>query len=589
MNHFRRFKSFVKPYYKEAVISLILLTAVVFMDLAIPRLVQRIIDQGILLNDMGTVYQTTIIMLSISLLSAAFAIGNNYFSVRAGEGFARDLREAMFLKVQAFSFGNLDQLRTGELIVRLTSDVSVLQRVVQVMLRIGTRAPLLMIGSLILMFTTHPGLALTILPLLAGTAGLIYFFVSKAQPMFSLIQKKLDRLNTVLQENLSGVRVVKAFVRAAHEKKRFKQSNQDYAGQVVRVMKLFGFMHPALTILVNAGVVLVLWSGGIKTIQGELTVGEIIAFINYLTTTMWPLMIMAMLANNLAAGMVSAERILEVLDVIPEVQDEPEAQPLPAQSQPRLVFENVSFHYNGATDTPVLHDVHLEVNPGETVAILGATGAGKTSLVNLIPRFYDVSEGRILFDGVDIRQVQQDTLLAQIAVVPQETVLFAGSVRDNIRYGRPEASEEDVVAAAKAAQAHDFILELPEGYDTSVEQRGVNLSGGQKQRLAIARALLTRPKVLILDDSTSSVDVETETKIQAATEALRTGCTTFVVAQRISTVLKADKIVVIDKGKVEAVGTHSQLIQSNSIYQEIFDSQLGNGLVQPQASPEAAA
>jgi ATP-binding cassette, subfamily B, multidrug efflux pump len=324
MNHFRRFKSFVKPYYKEAVISLILLTAVVFMDLAIPRLVQRIIDQGILLNDMGTVYQTTIIMLSISLLSAAFAIGNNYFSVRAGEGFARDLREAMFLKIQAFSFGNLDQLRTGELIVRLTSDVSVLQRVVQVMLRIGTRAPLLMIGSLILMFTTHPGLALTILPLLAGTAGLIYFFVSKAQPMFSLIQKKLDRLNTVLQENLSGVRVVKAFVRAAHEKKRFKQSNQDYAGQVVRVMKLFGFMHPALTILVNAGVVLVLWSGGIKTIQGELTVGEIIAFINYLTTTMWPLMIMAMLANNLAAGMVSAERILEVLDVIPEVQDEPE-------------------------------------------------------------------------------------------------------------------------------------------------------------------------------------------------------------------------------------------------------------------------
>jgi ATP-binding cassette, subfamily B, multidrug efflux pump len=267
----------------------------------------------------------------------------------------------------------------------------------------------------------------------------------------------------------------------------------------------------------------------------------------------------------------------------------PSAQPLPAESQPRLVFENVSFHYNGATDTPVLHNVHLEVNPGETVAILGATGAGKTSLVNLIPRFYDVSEGRILFDGVDIRQVQQDTLLAQIAVVPQETVLFAGSVRDNIRYGRPEASEEDVVAAAKAAQAHEFILELPEGYDTSVEQRGVNLSGGQKQRLAIARALLTHPKVLILDDSTSSVDVETETKIQAATEALRTGCTTFVVAQRISTVLKADKIVVIDKGKVEAVGTHSQLIQSNSIYQEIFDSQLGNGLVQPQASPEAAA
>ena len=577
-------KSFVKPYWKECVLSLVLLTAVVFMDLAIPRLVQKIIDQGITANSMPVVIRTTLVMLGISVLSAVFAVGNNILSIKAGEGFARDLREAMFLKIQSFSFGNLDRLRTGELIVRLTSDVNALQRMVQVSLRIGTRAPLLMVGSLILMFSTNPRLALTLLPLLVITGGFIYFFISKAGPLFRTIQKKLDRLNTVLQENISGVRVVKAFVRADYEQERFDEVNQDYTNQVIQVMKLFGMMFPVLTIVINVGMVIVVWSGGMQAIRGSLTDGEIVAFTNYLMTTIFPLMIMAMISNVLAGAMVSAERVHEVLDVEPEVEDQPDAASLPAESQPRLTFEKVSFHYNGSSDELVLQDVNLKAEPGETVAILGATGAGKSTLINLIPRFYDVSEGRVLFDGQDVRSLKQDELLAQISMVPQESVLFAGTVRDNIRYGKPEATDEDVITAAQAAQAHGFILELPDGYDTRIEQRGVNLSGGQKQRIAIARALLTQPKVLIMDDSTSSVDVETETKIQQAFDELRKGRTNIVVAQRISTVLNADKIVVIDKGQIAAVGTHRELMQSSPIYQEIYDSQLGNGIAQATAA-----
>jgi ATP-binding cassette subfamily B protein len=309
-----------------------------------------------------------------------------------------------------------------------------------------------------------------------------------------------------------------------------------------------------------------------------------VAFTNYLLTTMTPLIMMTQLSNVWANGIASAKRVGEVLDTIPEVQDLPDALALPDKTQARVVLENVAFHYNGnsslagiSDDEAVLEDINLVAEPGETVAILGATGAGKSTLINLVPRFYDVSAGRVLIDGIDVRQVQQDSLLAQIGVVPQESVLFSGTVRDNIRYGNPEASDEQVAAAAKAAQAHDFIMELSKGYDTHVEERGANLSGGQKQRIAIARALLTRPKILILDDSTSSVDVETETKIQDALEEQTYRHTSLVVAQRISTVLKADKIVVIDKGRIVAQGTHRELMQSSPIYQEIYDSQLGDG------------
>jgi len=373
--------------------------------------------------------------------------------------------------------------------------------------------------------------------------------------------------------------VVKAFVRTRHEAGRFEEANRDFSNRNIQVMQLLSTMGPILTMALNIGVVIVIWSGGLQAIHfGTLTSGQIIAFVNYLQTTIVPLMNLVNLANIWAAAIASAGRINEVLDAVPEVQDAPDAITLPASSRPQVIFENVGFHYNSSTDGSVLHGINLTAEAGQRVAILGATGSGKSTLINLIPRFYDVTEGCILIDGVDIRQVRQDSLLAHIGIVPQETVLFSGSVRDNIRYGRPDAEDEEVVTAAKAAQAHEFILGLPDGYDTHVEERGTNLSGGQKQRIAIARAILTNPSILILDDSTSAVDVETETKIQSALDALMKGRTSFVVAQRISTVLKADKIVVIDKGQIAAEGTHHQLLHSSPIYQEIFASQLGNGV-----------
>jgi ATP-binding cassette, subfamily B, multidrug efflux pump len=578
MNHLAKLLPFVRPYGGKSALALFLLIVVVLLDLAIPRLVQRIIDQGILAGSVQEVWRTFLLMMAISVVNTLFAVGNNNLSVQVGESVARDLRQALFDKIQSFSFGNLDTLQTGQLMVRLSSDTSVVQRLLQISLRIGTRAPLIMLGSVILMYATNPRLALMMAPLLVVAPVIIVLYVMKIRPLFMTMQQKLDRLNTVLQENIAGVRVVKAFVRADHEAERFEAANLAYTERNIRVMEFMSTMGPALSAVINVGIVVVIWAGGLQAMEGEITTGQIVAFINYLQTAVGPLLIMANLANVWAAGVASAERVNELLETEPEVQDAAGAVPLPAAALPQVRFENVSFRYNGAGDTPVLEDINLTAEPGENVAILGATGSGKTSLISLIPRFYDVTGGRILIDGEDVRCLARDSLLARIAIVPQETVLFSGSVRDNIRYGRPEATDEEVEAAARAAQAHDFVLELPNGYDTRIEERGVNLSGGQKQRIAIARALLLDPQILILDDSTSSVDVETETKIQAALDELMAGRTSFTVAQRISTVLKADKILVLDRGRIVAEGTHRQLLESSPIYQEIYASQLGNGV-----------
>jgi ATP-binding cassette subfamily B protein len=577
LSEIKKLLPFVKPYWRRATVALILLSSLVFMDLSIPLLIERIINQGIELHNQTVVIQTSLIMIGLSILSTVIAVGNSILSVQVGESVARDLRDALFLKIQTFSFGNLDRQNTGQLMVRLTSDVAALKTLTQMSLRIGTRAPLLMIGSLILMVSTSPSLALTMLPLLVVTSVILVFFTTKMEPLFRIVQQKLDRLNTVLQENVAGVRLVKAFVRADFEGQRFESANKDYTDESVRVMQFMSSMSPALTVCINIGMVIVIWAGGMQSIYGTLTIGAIVAFTNYLLTTMTPLTMMANLSNNWANGLASAKRVNEIFNTVPEVQDDPDALALPERASGKVIFENVNFHYNGNGDEPVLEGVNLTAEPGQTVAILGATGSGKSSLINLIPRFYDVSAGRVLVDGMDVRQISQDSLLAQVGSVPQETILFSGTLRDNIRYGRPEASDEEVEAAAKAAQAHDFIMHLSQGYDSHVEARGTNFSGGQKQRIAIARALLMQPKILILDDSTSSVDVETETKIQDALDTNMHSHTSFVVAQRISTVLKADKIVVIDKGRIVAQGTHKELLATSPIYQEIYESQLGNG------------
>lgn len=578
MSDLHKILKFVKPYWKLAVLSLALLVLLVFMDLSIPRLIEKIIDQGIKQKNLTVVLQTSALMLGISLVSTVVAVLNSNFSIRVGESVARDIREAIFVKVQNFSYGNLDHFSTGKLMVRLTSDTSAVQRITQVSLRIGTRAPLLMIGSVILMFITSKTLALTMLPLLIITGVVIVFFSVKMEPFFRSVQQRLDRLNTVLQENISGARLVKSFVRADYEGERFEVANEDLTHNTITVMQFMSAMSPVLTVFINIGMVLVIWLGGIQSIQGSLSLGQIVAFTNYLLTTMNPLIMMTQLSNTWANGIASAKRINEVLDTTPEIIPSPNPRLLPAQPQNRVIFQNVDFHYNGNTNLPILEDICLTAEPGQTVAILGATGSGKTSLINLIPRFYDTAAGEVSVDGIDVRDLEEDSLLEHISIVPQETILFSGTIRDNICYGRPDASDEEVIAAAKAAQADEFITSFSDGYNTHVEERGSNLSGGQKQRIAIARALITHPHILILDDSTSAVDVETETKIQTALAKIMRGRTCFVVAQRISTVLNADKIIVLDHGRIAAEGTHNELLHSSPIYQEIYDSQLGGGI-----------
>ncbi len=578
MSPLRRLLGFVRPYAGLSILSLVLLTLLVGLDLAIPRLVQRVIDEGIARHDRGEVVRTALVMLGISALSLLIAIGNNVFSVRVGEGVARDMREAIFLRIQRFSFGDLDRQKTGKLLVRLTSDVAAVKMFTQVALRIGTRAPLMMIGSLVLMIRTSPDLALRLLPLLAITTGLIVLFVSRMEPLYALVQQRLDAVNEVLHENVAGARLVKAFVRADHEEERFARVNAEMTERSIRVMRVMSFMTPALTLCINVGVVIVIWFGGLDAIRGALTIGELVAFSNYLLTTMTPLVMMTMLSNTWASGLASLRRIEEVLGTEPGIEDAKDAIDVEEGAAPSVALADVTFRYAGERGEPVLRDVTLDAAPGRTIAILGATGAGKSTLVSLIPRFYDPSSGTVSAFGHDVRTLRQRSLVQRIGMVPQEALLFSGTVKDNIRYGRPTASDDEVIAAAKAAQAHEFVSKLPSGYDARVEARGANFSGGQKQRLSIARALLVDPEILILDDATSAVDVDTENAIQRALAETATGRTTFVVAQRVSTVLDADTIVVIDKGAIVARGTHAELLASSSTYREIYDSQLGAGL-----------
>jgi ATP-binding cassette subfamily B multidrug efflux pump len=577
MKSLRRLIHFVKPYRWPALGALALLLGIVVFDLLIPRLTQQVIDEGIAKGDMRAIWTTALLMLGAALLSAAFAVGNTLLSVRVAQGVGADLRSAVVRQVQTFSFGNLDHIQTGQLLVRATSDVNMVQMVVQMSLRILTRAPLWVIGSMFMLATTSTQLSLLMLALLPLILGIIGFFMIKARPLFTLVQQRLDRLNQVLQENLAGVRVVKAFVRVAHENTRFDRANQDLTLENVRVMQLIAVLIPTMFFLVNLGIVGVVWVGGSSAVAGTFTVGEIVASINYMTFSLFPLMMLGGMTGPLSAADASAARIWEILDSTAEVQNRPEAR-APDSLTGRVAFEGVCFNYNHGCDELVLQDINLVAEPGQTVAVLGATGSGKSSLVHLIPRFYDVGQGRVTLDGVDVRDIPLDVLRAQMGIALQEAVLFSGTIRDNVRYGRPDATDEEVVAAAKAAQAHDFIATFPDGYDTQIGQRGVNLSGGQKQRIAIARALLVRPRILILDDTTSAVDVATEAKIEAALDRLMADRTTFVIAQRISTALNADKIVVLDRGRVAAEGTHAELIESSPIYQEIYESQLGNGL-----------
>lgn len=579
MSEIRRIFGYLKPYTLESILAILLLGFVVAANLSIPRLIQVIIDEGVVKKDMDMIVRTSLLMIGASILSAIFMIGNTIMAIRASRGFEADLREAIFEKIQSFSFGNLDEFTTGQLLTRLTRDLNQVRLIITMSLRMFFRMPLTFVGSIILMWVTNPRLSLIMAVLLLVTLILITAFVGIAQPIFTRMQETVDYLNQIIQENLTGIRVVKAFVRMGHEGKRFENANEELYGASLKINRLLNVFMPFLMALLNLGTVAVLYYGGVQVFTGLASVGQIMAFINYLSLAMFSVIVLGSMAGQISAAEASAARINQVLDEEPDIKEKSGAVKLD-DVKGHVVFEDVSFTYGNDGGAPVLTDISFSAEPGEMVAILGATGSGKSTLVHLIPRFYDVTGGRVSIDGVDVRDISIESLRSAVGISLQESILFSGTIRDSIRYGRPNASEEEIIEAAKAAQAHEFIMSFPNGYDTIVGQRGVNLSGGQKQRIAIAQVLLVKPRILILDDSTSSVDVETEIKIEEALKEIVRESTNFVIAQRISTVLNADKILVLEDGRIAAEGNHSQLMETSPIYRDIYDSQLGGGVNQ---------
>ncbi|MGB8648581.1 MAG: ABC transporter ATP-binding protein [Anaerolineae bacterium] len=523
----------------------------------------------------GATAALTMIMLGIvgfAVLRALFSFSQAFNAERVSQNVAFDFRNDLFSKISRLSFSYHDKNQTGQLMIRATDDVEKVRLFIGQGLVMALQAFVLLTGAIIILWFTNPNLTLVVLPILPVAMALFMVFGAVSQPLFAQVQIRISRLNTILQENVAGLKVVKAFAREPQEQRRFDASADDLMAQQLRVARVFSFLFPTIFLTMNLGQAAIMYFGGRQIIEQTLTLGEWQKFTLYLVYVFFPLGQLGFIINLMSQASASAQRIFEILDAKNDVENKPGASEL-KEVTGNVKFENVTFRYFKGGEA-VLSEVSLEAQSGQTVALLGATGSGKTTIINLIPRFYDVSEGRVLIDGHDVRDVTIESLRAQIGIVLQETTLFSGTIRDNIAFGRPDATDEAVVAAAKAAAAHDFIMEFPQAYDTPVGERGSTLSGGQKQRIAIARALLLSPRILILDDSTSSVDLATEYQIQKALDILMKGRTSFVIAQRISTVVNADQILVLDKGRVVARGAHEELMLTSEIYADIYSSQL---------------
>jgi ATP-binding cassette subfamily B multidrug efflux pump len=565
--------SYLKRYWLLGVGTFLSLLISTGTRLVIPRLTQTIIDSGIIARQPDIVMWAAVGIVGLAIAGSVFTFLQGVLSARTAQGIAYDLRNQLYSKIQSLSFSYHDRAQTGQLLTRATSDVDMVQMFIGLGFIQLFSAALMMVSSIVLLFVTDWQLALIVLALVPLTFGIVGFFASRARPLFMQIQQRLADLNTVLQENLAGVRVVKAFAREPYETGRYAQANQNLFDLNLVVGRLMASVMPLIFLIANLSLLTVYWIGGYQAIAGQLSVGQIVAFANYMLMAFFPMLMLGAIMAMLSQAGASAERVFEILDAQSEVVEKPGAIELPCV-EGRVVFENVCFRYFGRGEM-VLKDVSFVAEPGQTVALLGATGSGKSTIINLIPRFYDVSEGRITIDGHDVRDVTLDALRQRIGIVLQETTLFSGTIRENIAFGRPDAPEEEIIAMARVAGAHDFIVSFPEKYGTLVGERGATLSGGQKQRIAIARALLMNPRILILDDATSSVDYETELHIQEALEQLMQGRTSFVIAQRIATVLNADQILVLERGEIAARGTHEELLAESPIYAEIYYSQLG--------------
>lgn len=572
--HLRNLSTLVKPYIRQIVLASIFLFILTLIEMSFPAIIRQVIDIGLKGNNNRFLMISAGIILVLGLIKALVGFREQYLTEWIAHNVAYDLRNRLYDHIQRLSFQYHDHMPTGQLISRVIEDVRSLQNFAGHGLVELARIIILLFGIGIYLFSRHPLLAAIAISPLIPMVLLTTDFGKRVGKLFLAVDNTLGELSSILQENVIGVQVVRAFAQEKSETERFDRTNRKLFDRQITVVKEWAKVMPSTIFLITLGTILILWFGGQMAIRGEITIGELVAFNSYMLLLANPAQQLAWLVNAAGEAYAGLQRTFEILETQPDIQSPPNAIVCPP-FRGEILFEQVSFRYN-EYDRPILSDINLKIEPNQRLAIIGATGSGKTTLVNLIPRFYDVSEGYLRIDGIDVRQMHLPSLRRQIGIVLQTSLLFSTTIRENLAYGRPDASEEEIIAAAKAAQAHDFIMELPEGYDTVVGERGVTLSGGQRQRIAIGRALLMNPRILILDDSTSSVDMQTEHLIQKALSVLMEGRTTLIIAQRLSTVKKADLILVMDQGRIVERGSHSQLLTINGLYRQIYDLQLRN-------------
>ena len=569
------FHKYIRKYWKMFVLAIGFLTLEAMADLMMPTLIARMIDDGVANRAMDVVLRWGAVMLLFTALGAAGASARNILSSRVSQAFGAELRSDLFRKIQQLSFANIDKFERASLITRLTNDVTQLQNFVNGMMRIFVKAPILAAGGLVMAVRLDPGLSLIFVIVIPVIAVLIVASIRLGFPRFMAVQQALDEVNRVMREYLAGVRVVRAFNRFDYEVEKFDRANLAFKDRSVQVMRLMSLFHPAIMLTVNMGIVTVLWIGSLRVEAGTLQVGVIVAFINYMTQILFSLMMITMVFNVFIRARASAVRIAEVFAEEDSMTWETDSFEDRGFGPGSIEFDRVTFSYDGAEGAPVLKEISFFVPSGTTLGIIGSTGSGKSTLASLIPRFYDAVSGTVRVGGTDVRKLNPRALRERIALVPQKSVLFTGTIADNIRWGKQDASMEEIEHAARLAEAHPFIAELPEGYHTRIGQRGVNLSGGQKQRIAIARALVRKPDILILDDCTSAVDAATEARIKESLKQYAKGLTCLIIAQRISSVMDADRILVLDNGEIAGLGTHEALLKECRVYQEIYQSQVG--------------
>lgn len=567
----KKLASCIGEYRKYAIATPIIMLGEAIMEILIPLIMANMIDYGIQNKDIGYTVRMGVLMILCTLFSLACGAGGGVCAAHAAMGFAKNLRAKLFRKVQTFSFANIDKFSTASLVTRLTTDVTNTQNAFQMAIRMAVRAPAMMIGAAIMAIRINPTLSTVFIVVIPVLAVCLFLIMSNAHPRFGIMMEKYDALNTSVQENLTGIRVVKAFVREDYEKRKFNDSADQVRKAQLRAEKLVILNSPVMQLCMYGCILAVLWFGGNMVVAGTFQVGKLSSFISYVMQTLTSLMMLSMVIMMFTISMASMRRICEVLDEVPEIGEV--SQPVTEVKDGSIEFKDVSFSYSKDPNNLTLQHINLSIKSGETIGIIGGTGSAKSTLVQLIPRLYDITGGQLLVGGVDVREYQEEALRNAVSMVLQKNVLFSGTIRDNLKWGDENASDEEIIEACKAADAYEFIQSFPYGLDTDLGQGGVNVSGGQKQRLCIARALLKKPKILILDDSTSAVDTATDARIRAAFREKLSDTTTLIIAQRITSVQDADKVIVLNDGQIDDFGTPAELMERNQIYREVYQQQ----------------